>query len=193
ETPADVDHLYTEKLIRLPDDYICFEPPIYTPPVGSLPAKSKGYVTFGCFNNASKVNDVLLEQWAVILSSVPNSRLFLKSHGYASTYLCERIKAFFSERSITEDRIRLEGPSPHRQLLDCYNDVDIALDPWPYSGGLTTCEALIMGVPTITLPGPTFAGRHSATHLFNAGMPRSEERRVGKAGQVSGLRGAVER
>lgn len=171
QTPPDVDALYTEKLIRLPDDYICFEPALYTPPVNDLPAKINGYVTFGCFNNASKINNVLLENWAKILDQVQQARLFLKSHAFSSTDLQERVVEFFEQRGITKDRIRLEGASPHRQLLACYNDVDIALDPWPYSGGLTTCEALVMGVPVITMPGPTFAGRHSATHLFNAGMP----------------------
>lgn len=171
ETPLGADALYTEKLIRLPDDYICFKPHFYTPPVDDLPVLSNGYITFGCFNNASKINEPLLQQWARILNSVPNSRLFLKSQGYASTELCQKVYGFFAEQGISQERIRLEQASPHKELLECYNEVDIALDPWPYSGGLTTCEALIMGVPVITLPGPTFAGRHSATHLVNAGMP----------------------
>lgn len=171
ETPVDTDHLYTEKLIRLPDDYICFQPHFYTPSVDELPASRNNYVTFGCFNNISKINEKLLGAWAGILNSVPNSHLFLKTHGLSNKTLCQRIWSFFSGRSIDQKRIRLEGASPHNELLKAYNDVDIALDPWPYSGGLTTCEALIMGVPVITLPGPTFAGRHSATHLVNAGMP----------------------
>lgn len=171
ETPLGADDLYTEKLIRLPDDYICFKPHFYTPPVGDLPVLRNGYITFACFNNASKINDQLLQQWANILNSVPNSRLFLKSQGYASTDLCKKIYGFFAKQGISHERIRLEQASPHKELLERYNEVDIALDPWPYSGGLTTCEALIMGVPVITLPGPTFAGRHSATHLVNAGMP----------------------
>lgn len=171
ETPLGTDALYTEKLIRLPDDYICFKPHFYTPPVDDLPVLRNGYITFACFNNASKINEPLLQQWARILNSVPNSRLFLKSQGYASTELCQKVYGFFAEQGISQERIRLEQASPHKELLECYNEVDIALDPWPYSGGLTTCEALIMGVPVITLPGPTFAGRHSATHLVNAGMP----------------------
>lgn len=171
ETPLGADELYTEKLIRLPNDYICFDAPSYTPPLNDLPAERNGYVTFGCFNNAAKINDILLERWAGILNAVPKSQLFLKSHGYSSKEFCERIHDFFARLGIEKNRIRLEGPAPHRELLDCYNDVDIALDPWPYSGGLTTCEALLMGVPVITLPGPTFAGRHSATHLVNAGLP----------------------
>ncbi|MEE3662553.1 FkbM family methyltransferase [Brenneria sp. g21c3] len=171
ETPPGVDALYTEKLIRLPDDYICYDPPHYLPPISGLPATSKGYITFGCFNNASKINDVLLEQWAIILHAVPNSRLFLKSFNYKNQSLSERIYATLEKYGIVRERVRVEGSSPHKELLASYNDVDIALDPWPYSGGLTTCEAMAMGVPVVTLPGPTFAGRHSASHLVNAGMP----------------------
>ncbi|MCL6328454.1 tetratricopeptide repeat protein [Pectobacterium carotovorum subsp. carotovorum] len=171
ETPAGVDALYTEKLIRLPDDYICYDPPHYLPPVGGLPIASKGYITFGCFNNASKINDTLLAQWAIILHSVPNSQLFLKSFNYTNQTLSERIYTTLEKRGINRERVRIEGGSLHRELLASYNDVDIALDPWPYSGGLTTCEAMAMGVPVVTLPGPTFAGRHSASHLVNAGMP----------------------
>ncbi|MBA0191909.1 MULTISPECIES: FkbM family methyltransferase [Pectobacterium] len=171
ETPAGVDALYTEKLIRLPDDYICYDPPHYLPPISELPVASKGYVTFGCFNNASKINDILLSQWAIILNSVPNSQLFLKSFNYTNQALSERIYATLEKHGISRERVRIEGGSPHRELLASYNDVDIALDPWPYSGGLTTCEAMAMGVPVVTLPGPTFAGRHSASHLVNAGMP----------------------
>ncbi|WP_052012594.1 tetratricopeptide repeat protein [Pectobacterium betavasculorum] len=171
ETPAGVDALYTEKLIRLPDDYICYDPPYYLPPVSGLPGATKGYITFGCFNNASKINDTLLGQWAIILHSVPNSQLFLKSFNYTNQTLSERIYTTLEKHDISRERIRIEGGSPHRELLASYNDVDIALDPWPYSGGLTTCEAMAMGVPVVTLPGPTFAGRHSASHLVNAGMP----------------------
>ncbi|MGE4125617.1 MAG: glycosyltransferase [Pusillimonas sp.] len=171
ETPHGVDHLYTEKLIRLPDDYICFDPPPVLPDVAELPASRNGYITLGCFNNPIKVNEVILAQWAKVMHELPNSRLFLKGHQYESIEVCERIRKQMQDDGISNDRLIFEGPSLQPILLNAYNRVDIALDPWPYSGGLTTCEAMIMGVPVVTLPGPTFAGRHSATHLVNAGMP----------------------
>lgn len=171
ETPTGCDADYSEKLIRLPNDYICYDIPSYAPAVASLPAARNGFVTFGCFNNASKVNEVILAEWAKIMSEVANSRLYLKSLQYDSPELRSRIISLMAEHNIPSERLRLEGPSPHPALLQAYNNVDIALDPWPYSGGLTTCEALLMGVPVVTLPGPTFAGRHSATHLINARMP----------------------
>lgn len=171
ETPQGVDALYTEKLIRLPDDYICYEPPFYLPALKDSPVKTKGYITFGCFNNASKINDTVLYYWSGILHKVQDSRLYIKSFNFDDKSLCENVLNRLEALGIARDRVRIEGSSTHEQLLSCYNDIDIALDPWPYSGGLTTCEAMAMGVPVVTYPGPTFAGRHSATHLVNAGMP----------------------
>lgn len=171
ETPRGVDDKYVEKLIRLPDDYICYTPPPYYPAVSLLPAKSNGYITFGCFNNAKKINSEVLRCWAGIMREVPGSRLFLKSLQFDSLKLRDSVIDTMAGFGISSDRLCIEGPSSHIDLLTAYQRVDIALDPWPYSGGLTTCEALLMGVPVVTLPGPTFAGRHSATHLINAGMP----------------------
>lgn len=171
ESPPGEDAFYTEKLIRLPDDYICYDPPPYTPDVRALPAQGNGFVTFGCFNNPTKVNDELLGHWADLLHAVPDSRLLLKGSAFANAQLRQHVEDLLGERGIAAERVMVEGPVGHKSLLESYNRVDIALDPWPYSGGLTTCEALLMGVPVVTLPGPTFAGRHSATHLVNAGLP----------------------
>ncbi len=170
ESPLGEEQFYTEKLVRMPDDYISFAPPAYASDVKSLPAKEKGYITFGCFNNPTKVNDVVLKKWAEIMRRVSNSRLYLKSKQYDTDSFREQILKVMEKEDIAEDRIEFEGHTSHDDHLDAYNKVDIALDPWPYSGGLTTCEALFMGVPVITMPGPTFAGRHSTTHLINAGL-----------------------
>lgn len=171
ESPLGSDAFYTEKLIRMPDDYVCYLPPPNIPDVGPLAAWKNGYVTLGCFNNPTKINEVVLEKWAGIMQALPDSRLFLKGGAYDSAALRRRVQEIMQGHGIAAERLRLEGQSKHYELLACYNDVDVALDPWPYSGGLTTCEALLMGVPVVTLPGPTFAGRHSATHLANAGIP----------------------
>ena len=171
ESPPGEDAFYTEKLIRLPDDYICYDPPPYTPDVRPLPALANGFVTFGCFNNPTKVNDELLGHWADLLHAVPDSRLLLKGGAFANPELRQHVHDVLGACGIAAERVMVEGPVGHKSLLESYNRVDIALDPWPYSGGLTTCEALLMGVPVVTLPGPTFAGRHSATHLVNAGLP----------------------
>lgn len=170
ETPAGVDDWYTEKLIRMPNDYVCYEAPAYSHDVYSPPVTHNGYITLGCFNNPQKINRILLEQWANIMHQLPNSRLFLKSFQFNSSILVDNVTNTMAEFGITAERLIIEGPSGHSDLLKAYNKVDIALDPWPYSGGLTTCEAMFMGVPVVTYPGPTFAGRHSATHLTNAGL-----------------------
>lgn len=170
ETPEGADEWYTEKLIRMPHDYVCYEAPAYSHDVYSPPVLYNGYITLGCFNNPQKLNAVVLEQWANIMHQLPNSRLYLKSFQFNSPVLINNVTHNMAELGISAERLILEGPSSHRDLLKAYNKVDIALDPWPYSGGLTTCEAMFMGVPTVTLPGPTFAGRHSATHLTNAGL-----------------------
>lgn len=170
ETPAGVDDWYTEKLIRMPNGYVCYEAPAYTHDVHSPPVTHSGYITLGCFNNPQKINEVVLEQWAHIMHQLPNSKLFLKSFQFNSPTLVENVTNTMTGFGITAERLILEGPSSHSDLLKAYNKVDIALDPWPYSGGLTTCEAMFMGVPVVTYPGPTFAGRHSATHLTNVGL-----------------------
>ena len=172
ETPVGVDNDYVEKLIRLPDDYVCYVPPNgYEPSVRTLPAQRNGYITLGCFNNAAKLNDILLVQWAEIMTCLPGSKLLLKSMQYKSEERRQKIIDLMVMNGVEKERLLIEGPSPHAELLETYNRVDISLDPWPYSGGLTTCESLLMGVPVVSLPGPTFAGRHSATHLINVGMP----------------------
>ncbi|MDR5876198.1 tetratricopeptide repeat protein [Halomonas sp. CUBES01] len=170
ETPEGIDQHYVENLIRLPGDYVCYELPGYEPDVRVLPALKNGYITFGCFNNPTKINPEIVAVWSEILLSVPNSHMFLKGMQFSSDDLKKRVIKLFEECGVPEERLIIEGPSAHQQLLESYNRVDIALDPWPYSGGLTTCEALLMGVPVITMPGPTFAGRHSASHLVNAGL-----------------------
>ncbi|RAH36584.1 TDP-N-acetylfucosamine:lipid II N-acetylfucosaminyltransferase [Halomonas sp. SL1] len=171
ETPEDVDEYYTESLIRLPDDYICYHYPRHAPTNNALPALSNGYVTFGCLNNPAKLSPPMLAEWAVLLKEVPGSKLLLRGVQFESKRFCRKIVATFAEHGISEDRLLLEGPADHKQFLETYHRIDIALDTWPYSGGLTTCESLLMGVPVVTRTGPTFAGRHSATHLVNAGLP----------------------
>ncbi|TNH18523.1 glycosyltransferase [Halomonas sp. BL6] len=171
ETPLGVDMLYTEKLIRLPDDYVCYHIPDYIPDVNGLPALKNGYITFGCLNNPAKLSPLLIKEWADLLKEIPNSKLLLRGIQFEGEEFCKRMESRFFEHSVDRDRLILQGPARHQEFLTTYQSIDIALDTWPYSGGLTTCEALAMGVPVVTCMGPTFAGRHSATHLANAGLP----------------------
>lgn len=168
ETPPGFEALYSERLLRLPDGYVCYSPPPYAPAVKPPPALSHGHITFGCFNNIAKLTPELIEAWITILNRIPDARLILKTHQLTHPETAARLRACF--KGIAPDRIETRGSSGHRVFMGEYDDVDIVLDPFPYSGGLTTCEALWMGVPTITWPGAIFASRHSASHLSNAGL-----------------------
>ena len=171
ETPDGFERFYSEKLLRLPDGYVCYSPPPHAPDVVELPAVANGFVTFGCFNNLAKITPLVLDTWAAILRRLPRSRLILKTHQLSDAATADGFRNQFAARGITSDRIEMRGSSGHRAFMGEYGHIDIVLDPFPYSGGLTTCEALWMGVPTITLPNETFASRHSASHMSNAGLP----------------------
>ncbi len=170
ETPPELEHVYSERPLRLPDGYVCYSPPPYAPDVVPLPALANGHITFGCFNNLAKVTPRVIATWCVILHRVPNARMVLKTQQFSDQPTAERVRAAFAAHGIGPERIELRGGSGHRAFMQQYNDIDIVLDPFPYSGGLTTCEALWMGVPTVAVPGEIFASRHSMSHLSNAGL-----------------------
>ncbi len=171
ETPAELEHLYTERLLRLPDGYVCYSPPSYAPEVAPLPALANGFITFGCFNNLAKITPRVVQVWAAILRRLPAARLVLKTHQFSDPDTAAWMLAAFASAGVDPDRVGLRGASRHRTFMAEYNDIDIALDPFPYSSGLTTCEALWMGVPTVVYAGEVFAARHSLSHMSNAGLP----------------------
>lgn len=170
ETPDGFEPIYSEKLLRLPDGYVCYSPPSNAPSVSPLPALTNGVITFGCFNNIAKITPLVTETWAHILRCIPGARLILKTHQLSDLSTRNALLCEFAMLGISGERLDLRGSSGHRAFMGEYGDVDIVLDPFPYSGGLTTCEALWMGVPTITLPGETFSSRHSASHMSNVGL-----------------------
>ena len=170
EIPPGAEADYCERVLRMPDGYICYDAPACAPPVAPLPALDRGWVTFGCFNNPAKITLQVIEVWAKILRRLPRARLVLKFKGWNDSSVSQGLTEFFASHGIRADRLELLGASPHAELLAEYCRIDLALDPFPYSGGLTTCEALWMGVPVVTCPGETFAGRHSLSHLSNVGL-----------------------
>jgi len=170
ETPPALEHFYTERAMRMPDGYVCYSPPPDAPDVAPLPALANGYVTFCCFSNLSKLTPRVLASWASLLHRMPDAKLLLKAPQFSEPSTGEDFLARFAAHGIGPERLILRGASPHRTLLGQYADVDILLDPFPYNGGLTTCEALWMGVPTVTLPGEIFASRHSLSHISNVGL-----------------------
>lgn len=163
DPPGATDHCYTEQSIRL-ETFWCFEPPADSPAVQPLPAEKNGCVTFGCLNNFAKVNGSVLELWSEILTAVPNSRLILMPpRGKTITRVREKLGA---------DPKRIIGLpyEPRVKYLKYYNRIDLALDPFPYTGHSTTLDGLWMGVPLVTLTGPTIASRGSLSILSNLGL-----------------------
>jgi predicted O-linked N-acetylglucosamine transferase (SPINDLY family) len=168
--PPGAEEHYREKVLRMPDGYACFEPPDEAPEVGPLPALERGQVTFGSFNNVSKLHRDVVALWAEVVRRVSGSRLVLVSPALIGRTARRRVGEAFVAAGGLEEQLELRGTMLRPKLLAAYNEIDIALDPFPYSGGITTCEALWMGVPVITCPGETFASRHSFSHLSNIGM-----------------------
>lgn len=161
---------FTEQVWRLPETRLCFTPPDADVDISPLPAYKKGYLTFGCFNNLSKMNDSVVALWARVLVSLPHSRLLLKSRQIRELSVRENIAERFAAHGISADRLILEGYVPRSKYLAAYQQVDIALDPFPYPGGTTTVEALWMGVPVLTLMGERFLSRQGVGLLMNAGL-----------------------
>lgn len=170
EIPPEAEPWYREKVLRMPDGFVCYEPPTEAPAVTPLPALARGFVTFGSFNLPSKITPRTVAAWAKILHQLPRSRLVLKYRGLDDRTASQHFRDLFSRQGIAPERVDLLGWSPYAEFLTCYQEIDVALDPFPYTGGLTTCEALWMGVPVITLVGETFAGRHGLSHLSNVGL-----------------------
>jgi predicted O-linked N-acetylglucosamine transferase (SPINDLY family) len=183
--PPGRDDDVTERVVRLPDVAWCYTPPAFAPRVASLPARASGRVTFGSFNNPAKLNPGVLALWARILARVPDARLLLKFRHLESGGAAARLMADATAAGMAPDRLLLEGASPHPDALAAYGRVDIALDPFPFNGGTTTCEALWMGVPVVTFPGDTIAGRMGASLVAAAGLPdwvaRDADAAVGRA------------
>ena len=170
ETPPGAEVHYTERLLRLPDGYACYLPPPYAPPVAALPASRQDGITFGCFNNLAKVTAPVLGAWSRILAELPTARLVLRTHSLAEPATRARVADRLAAAGLPAERVVLEGGVPHRALLAAYGGIDIALDPFPYTGGLTVCEALWMGVPVLAMAGDSFCARHALSHLSNVGL-----------------------
>jgi len=191
----DADRFYTERLWSLPAGFLCYRPPSDAPPVQGLPAQREKCVTFGSFNNNCKMTQQVLGLWARVLHRVPGSRMLLKFKGGHSPELKERYVLAFERLGVSRQRVEVLGWKTPQDHLDTYNKVDIALDTYPYNGTTTTCEALWMGVPTVTLVGQHHASRVGLSLLTRAGLDmfvahdpnEYVDRAVSFAGQWSSL------
>jgi len=190
DPPGQTEAWHSEKLFRLPRTFSCYRPPAESPAVGPLPAPSAGKVTFACFNNFAKVSPGTIRRWARILREVPAAVLLLKSRGLGDPATAMAVRAQFVGQGVPGERIEFNGEELSvARHLSLYHRVDIALDTDPYNGTTTTCEALWMGVPVITLAGRTHASRVGASLLshvgFSEGIAQTEEGYVAAAGALA--------
>ncbi len=166
DPPGTTEHLHTEKLLRLPDTTWCYRPIGETPDVGPLPALSTGYITFCCLNNLIKITERVLATWSRVLDRVRGSRLLLLSKFKDNELFARRLERC----GIPLARVDLLGQGNPAEYLEYFNRADIALDPFPFNGDNTTCDALWMGVPVVTLAGEMFCSRRGVSHLRAIGL-----------------------
>jgi predicted O-linked N-acetylglucosamine transferase (SPINDLY family) len=168
---GESDQLHTEKLIRLPGTFLCYAPPIVEASNRIPPSRRKRYVTFGSFNNFAKISPTSIRLWASILASVPGSKLFIKTHGLQDPGLRALLQERLQGAGVPADRLLLAPPTTdHRRHLETYDEVDVALDTFPYHGTTTTLDALWMGVPVVTLIGDRHASRVGLSILSGLGL-----------------------
>jgi protein O-GlcNAc transferase len=167
DPPGSNDHFHSEKSIRLPSSFWCYDPLSTEPAVNPLPAETNGHVTFGCLNNFCKVNEPVLRLWGQVLNTVDRSRMMiLCPNGSHRQPMLE----LFRREGITLDRIELIARRPRPQYLALYHRIDVGLDTFPYNGHTTSLDAFWMGVPVVTLVGKTVVGRAGLSQLTNLGL-----------------------
>lgn len=193
DPPGMTEHLYSERLWRLPRVFCCYLPPMEFPAITSAPFLANGHVTFGSFNNFAKVTARQIRLWANILKAVPESRLYLKSMALGDTSVKQDVLAKFKAEGVGADRIdmRVVTRTPLEHLQE-YAKVDIAFDTFPYHGTTTTCEALWMGTPVISMAGVTHVSRVGVSLLQSVGchelIASSPEEYIEKAVALAGDR-----
>ncbi|MEZ5983447.1 MAG: tetratricopeptide repeat protein [Parvularculaceae bacterium] len=167
--PQEHEHLYTENIARLPDSFLCFSPPREMP---SPAKKQRREIVFGSLNHLPKINAEVIRLWSQILQRVPGSRLLLQCAAFAEIETAKSVRECFVSNDVESNRIVFHGPQPFAEAMKRYDEIDIALDPFPYNGGTTTCHALWMGTPVISLEGGFFCGRMGASILRAANRSR---------------------
>ena len=169
-TPAGCEDDFSERILRMPYDLACFDPPSHMPEVGALPSAANGRITFGVFNNPGKITAPAASLWARVLDAVPGALLAFKYRSYDDPGTRDSVLSRLTENGIAADRVEFLGGSGYRELLECYRRIDIALDTFPYAGTMTTFEALWMGVPLVTVAGKRMVARAGAAHLSAVGL-----------------------
>ena len=172
--PPGTENIYPERLLRLPETAYCYTPPDYAPDISPLPAMNHGAVTFACFHRLEKVSDASLRLWAAVLHRLPRSRIYLHHIYEGQPSVSPEFKAPIEHRlaalGISPDRLIWKGALPPNESVRLYQETDVALDCWPYAGVTTTCQALYMGVPVVTMTGERPMSRYGASVLSAVGL-----------------------
>ena len=163
--PTGSEQQFTEPVLKMPMNRFCYKAPDFAPDPCPYGDDREGWFHFACFNNTSKINADVIMLWSEILRAMPKSRLILKWRTLGDPKFVAALKQRFKDLGVRADQLVFRGQSTHRVLLAEYRDVDLALDPFPFSGGQTSCEALWMGVPVLTLPGARPVSRQSLSFL----------------------------
>jgi protein O-GlcNAc transferase len=169
--PEVCQQYYTEAAWYLPDTRMCFTEPRSTIPVSGLPALGNGAITLGCFQFLAKLTDRMLQVWNTILTRLPNAHIRFQHGHLNSSSKREELNRRLQEAGIAPNRVTMHGGLEYAKYLEAYAEVDFVLDTFPFTGGTTTCEALWMGVPTLTLRGSTMIQNQGASLLVAAGLP----------------------
>lgn len=194
--PQGSQKFYTEELALLPDGFICYNPADYAPPITSLPANRNGHITFGVLCNNRKINPNIMELWAEIIKANKESRLLLMfrtgNDPDMRNYYLSELERF----GIPDQRVAICGGTHHAEYLKYYSEVDIVLDSFPFNGATTTCEALWMGVPVVTLAGELHISRVGLSILTRIGLEffaaSTSKEYVAKATALANNRRALE-
>jgi predicted O-linked N-acetylglucosamine transferase (SPINDLY family) len=168
DPPNQNDRFYSERSVRLPRSYWCYPPPREAPPVAPLPARTNNAITFGCLNEFSKVTAGQLSLWSQVLRETRESRLIL--HAREGSHR-QRVLDQLHREGVAPERVRFVGYLPLENYFATYNQIDIALDTFPYAGGTTTLDAAWMCVPVVSLVGDTAVSRAGLSILSNLGLP----------------------
>lgn len=168
--PPDEEAFYTERVVRVPGSYLTFQVPYAVPDVVPAPCVKRGYLTFGCLAPQYKISTEVVGAWSRILKARPETRLVLKNTMLGMPSGRDFVRDNFAQFGISADHLDLDGPDEHFTFLERYNEIDIALDTFPYNGGTTTMEAIWQGVPVLGFAGDRWAARISASLLREAGL-----------------------
>ena len=169
-TPPDVDGEYVEPLLRLPLPRLPFTAPSDVPAVSDPPYAGDAPFTFGCFNTIAKLNPRVIATWARILTAAPESRLLMKGRQFDHAAPRAAITEAFAQHGIVAERLLLEGYTRRADYYEAFHRVDLGLDPFPFNGGMSTLDALWMGVPVLSLPGAGMWARQGAMILGALGL-----------------------